>query len=397
MVVIKIKKKILIVTTRPPEVNSSSSIRVMSTIKSLLDVGIDVTILTTEIPQNSSNYNNNTDIISKAKRIEIKTGSLYNVGVSKTNKNNKNIIKGKLKSIARNIYYKCTIYDPLKGCLKYIDTLHEKVESKYDVIISMSDPKSSHLLAITLLEKGIINSDRYIQIWGDPMYLDITNKTLIPRQVIKREEKKLLIKPDKVFYVSPITLEEEKKLFPEYAHKMDVLFPTYQKKSVYEPVTKIKKIGYFGDYNLNVRNIIPLYNAIKNSNYELLICGNSDLRLQPTDNIVINPRVSFEEVKKFEKEVDLLVHISNKAGTQIPGKIYQYMGTNKPILFILDGPKELFVNIFKPFNRVMFCDNNEEDIIKTIEKFNKGDFNLNIKPVGEFSNSRCAEKILKEK
>ena len=58
-------------------------------------------------------------------------------------------------------------------------------------------------------------------------------------------------------------MEEEKKLFSEYAHKMDVLFPTYEKESIYEPVTKIKKIGYFEIIIPNIRDIRPLYNAKK--------------------------------------------------------------------------------------------------------------------------------------
>lgn len=387
-------KKVLIVDSKPLEANESASIRKIITIKSLLDAGADVTILSTPIPKNSPNYNANTDVISMAKRVEIKMGILYNAGVTKANKKNNKTIKRRLKSIARDIYYKLAIYDPLRGCIKHIDTIKGKLESKYDIIISMSDPKSSHLLALTLLDKGLVNCDRYVQIWGDPMYLDITNKTLIPKAIIKKEEEKLLKKSDKIFYVSPLTLEAEKKIFPKYADKMDVLFPTYQEKSVYKPVTKIKKIGYFGDYNSEIRDIMPLYHAVKDSKYELIVCGNSDLKLNSTNNISINGRVSFSKVKEFEEDVDLLVHISNSSGTQIPSKIYQYMGTNKPILFILDGPKELLVKVFDPFNRVMFCNNNEEDIIKTIEKFNVGDINLNIQPVKEFSNERISRKIL---
>ncbi|WP_042683487.1 hypothetical protein [Anaerosalibacter massiliensis] len=388
------QKRVLIISSKPLEANESASVRKILTVKSILDTGADVTILSTQIPKNSPNYNNNTDAINMAKKVELRTGAFYNAGITKTNKINNKSVKRKLKSLARSMYYKLTIYDPLKGCTKYIDKLEDKLESKYDIIISMSDPKSSHLLALTLLEKGIVSCGRYIQVWGDPMYLDITNKTLIPRQMIKKEERKLLKRPDKVFYVSPLTLEEEKKIFPEYADKMDVLFPIYQKKSIYEPVTKINKIGYFGDYNSDIRDIMPLYNAIKDSDYELVICGNSDLKLKSKSNININGRVSFDKVKEFEKEVDLLVHISNSSGTQIPGKIYQYMGTNKPILFVLDGPKECFLKVFEPFNRVMFCENKKEDIIKTIKRFNNGDFDLEIEPVKEFDNKNLAIKLL---
>ena len=44
-------QKILVVTTRPFEVNVSSSIMKIETIKSLLDVGVDVTVISAEIPK----------------------------------------------------------------------------------------------------------------------------------------------------------------------------------------------------------------------------------------------------------------------------------------------------------------------------------------------------------
>lgn len=388
-------RKILVVTTRPLEANDSSSIRKISTIKSLVDAGTNVTVVSTEIPKNSPYYNNFIDI-GNVKRVTLKTGIFYNLGVTKSSDNSSKKSIRRIKLIARNMYYSINIFDPLKKCIRYIDTIKCKLDRKYDIIISISDPKSSHILALTLLKKQITSCNKYIQIWGDPMYLDITNKSLLPKFIIKKKEQKLLKKPDKIFYVSPLTMEEEKKLFPKYANKMDVLFPTYQNEHIYEPVLKIKKIGYFGDYNSDIRDIKPLYNAIKNSNYELIICGNSDLKLESTKNIKVNERVPFEKVKELEREVDLLVHISNRVGTQIPGKIYQYMGTNKPILFILDGPKELLMEIFKPFNRVIFCENYERDILKSIERFNGGNVNVELKPVKKFSSESCAKKILEE-
>jgi len=389
-------QKILVITTRPLEVNVSSSIRKIATIRSLIDAGANVTVISTEIPKDSPQYNNQVNI-ENINRITLKTGIFYNSGVAKLNDyKKKKSIKRKLKNIARNIYYRINVYDPLKSCIKYIDTIKDELDKKYNIIISISDPKSSHLLALALLKKRVTSCDKYIQIWGDPMYLDITNKSIVPKYIIKREEQKLLKRPDKIYYVSPLTMEEEKKLFPEYAHKMDVLFPTYEKESIYEPVTKIKKIGYFGDYNSNIRDIRPLYNAIKNSNYELIIFGNSDLELESTKNIKVNGRIPFEKVKEFEEKVDLLVHISNKTGTQIPAKIYQYMGTNKPILFILDGPKELLKKVFSPFNRVIFCENNQQDILRSIEEFNSGDINIELKPIENFKNKSCAKKILEK-
>ncbi len=84
-----------------------------------------------------------------------------------------------------------------------------------------------------LINTKLVKYNKYIQIWGDPMYLDITNKSYIPKYFIKKEERKLLKLPNKVYYVSPLTLAEEQKLFPEYAEKMDVLIPLCVNKKVY--------------------------------------------------------------------------------------------------------------------------------------------------------------------
>lgn len=385
-------QKILVVTTRPLEANLSCSIRKISTIRSLVDIGAEVTVLSTEIPRNPDLFNNKVDL-GNAKTITLQPGPMYNAGVTKYG-NNKNDIRRKIKLFLRNSYYKTTIFDPLKSCIKYVDTLKGKLESNYDYIISISDPKSSHLLAIALLNKQIVSCNKYIQIWGDPMYLDITNNKIIPRSIIRKNEEKLLSYPDKIFYVSPLTLKEEKILFPQFSNKMDILFPTYQQERRYSTVTKIKRVGYFGDYNSNIRDIMPLYNAIKSTKYNLIICGHSDLILDDTNNIKINKRVPFKEVNELEGEVDLLVHISNKSGSQIPGKIYQYLGTNKPILFILDGPKELLKQVFEPYNRIFFCNNNSNEIKKTIERFNNGELTVSLEPIKDFSNGKNALKIL---
>ncbi|MBD7938624.1 hypothetical protein H9655_16440 [Cytobacillus sp. Sa5YUA1] len=386
--------KILIITTRPLEASISSSIRKIATVKSLVDAGADVTVLTTQIPKDSSQYNNLADV-GEIKTIRVNTGVLYNAGVTKKrNVNSRTSIQKKIKLNLRNLYLKFKIFDPLKASIRYVDAITNELESKYDIILSISDPKSSHLLAIHLIENQIISCIDYLQIWGDPMYLDITNKSIIPKFIIKSEEKKILAKADKVYYVSPLTMEEEKKLFPELKHKMDVLFPTYKQETIYEPISKIRKVGYFGDYKSSIRNIYPLYNAIKGSKYQLIVCGNSNLNLYSTDNIKINGRVSFEEVKNLEKDVDLLILLSNNFGTQIPGKIYQYLGTNKPILFILDGDKKSLVKMFEKYNRVIFCENNEKDILKKIEEFNNGEIKLDINPVKEFNNESIARKIL---
>jgi len=381
-------KKILIVTTRPLESNTSSTIRKISTIDALLQEGANISILTTQSVYDLENLHEN---LKDVKTIRINPGFFYKASVQTQTEAT---FFSNLKRTLRKIYYKFSIYDPLKNSIKNVMNIKDELDKHYDIILSISDPKSSHLLAIEIIGKKIVTCDKYIQIWGDPMYLDITNTSIIPKIIIKHEEENIIKKADKIYYVSPLTLKEQQKVFPRFAYKMDVLIPLSKDIRVFNKVEKVKKLGYFGDYNTNIRNIKPLYNAIKNSEYELIICGNSDIVLEETDNIKVSKRLPYNTINILESEVDMLVHLSNNRGTQIPGKIYQYLGTNKPILFILDGDSAGIMEFFEPLNRVVFCDNCAVDIIKKINDYNKGLIRTDNIPITKYNTKYYKEKIL---
>jgi hypothetical protein len=150
---------------------------------------------------------------------------------------------------------------------------------------------------------------------------------------------------------------------------------------------------YCGDYSSNVRNILPLYETAKAlSNVHLTICGGSNLHLENCGNIKVYPRLSYDRVTAYEKEADVLVHLSNLHGSQIPGKIYQYSGTNKPILFILDGEKEALLDTFSCYGRYCFADNTKERIEKALREIKEQ--TVEYSPVEDFSKKTIAEKII---
>ena len=92
-----------------------------------------------------------------------------------------------------------------------------------------------------------------------------------------------------------------------------------------------------------------------------------------------------------------MVHLCNLRGGQIPGKIYHYSVTNKPILFILDGTaeeKKMLYNFFKRFERYYFCNNDIESILSTIKKIKKIGRNRQWEKVIEFQPKEVVKKIL---
>ena len=42
--------------------------------------------------------------------------------------------------------------------------------------------------------------------------------------------------------------------------------------------------------------------------------------------------------------------------------------------------KSFLKKVFSPFNRVIFVKNNHKDILRSIEEFNSGDINIELKP-----------------
>ena len=49
----------------------------------------------------------------------------------------------------------------------------------------------------------------------------------------------------------------------------------------------------------------------------------------------------------------------------VDNKIYQYISTDKTILFILDGDKMALKNTFSEYGRFIFVENNKDDIKDT--------------------------------
>lgn len=359
--------KILFVSTSQLEYSASSNMRNIALLKGLIENGHAVSTLTPFAQKDSPLYDESLLNIKFEERYFIDMGIVH----STLSKNN--VKKNKLKLIIYNFIKKFKMYD-------FRNSLAKKniiIKEKFDIIISSSDPKSSHLLAKKLIERNPGITKRWIQYWGDPFYDDINDKRKFIKLFIKKEEANLIKCADKVIYVSPFTFKKQKNIYPKFKSKMFFLPIPFSEEILYEnkKIGKLK-LGYFGDYYSRNRNIVPLYDSIKsNRNVELIICGSSNLNLENTNNIKIHARQQLKKIREYEANSDVLVCICNKNGSQIPGKVYHYAATNKPILIIIDGElSEDLKTYFESFNRYILCYNNKEsinDMLKVLINDNK--------------------------
>lgn len=356
--------KILFVTSMPIEYSASANMRNIALISGFNKLKHKVDVLCPSADLNSKYVDKSCDLSSINKIIRLNT-----VDDKLNSSNNKNnTFKGKIFNVIKKIYLNFSTYDARKVFIYKLKKL--EIDKEYDILISSSDPKSSHLLAEYLFRKKKDISKLWIQYWGDPFESDINDKRKYIKNKIKKEENRILGLADRIVYVSPFTEEEQKEKYPISASKMFFCPIPYLKEKIFpKNVSKNKvTIGYFGDYYSKNRDICNLYNSISDDkNYNLIIYGNSDIKLNSLPNIEVKERQSIVKVEEKEKVCDILVCVCNKNGSQIPGKIYHYAATNKPILIILDGNrKNDMKKFFDSFNRFYICNNNRNEIKKTL-------------------------------
>lgn len=270
---------------------------------------------------------------------------------------------------------------------------------EYDYILSISHPPSSHLLAHKLLKSGHIKGKHWIQIWEDPWHSDVYG--FHGAEKIRKEEGRLLSFAEKICYVSPLTLENQKRNYPESAHKMFWQPLPFYYQSDETSVMDLTKnhYGYFGDYAPAARNLEPFYEAATEMGIDVNICGNPSNLFASTEHIHIHPRLPLNKLKPIEDGTNVLIFLCNRKGGQIPGKIYQYSATNKTILFIMDGTEEeqaVLKEFFGEFNRYVFCQNTVEDIARAIRMIESGNLgNIVNRPLDDFNPTITIENILK--
>lgn len=393
------KKKVLVIVHTDLSDHNSASLCHGAYIRGLVDSQNSVTVIS--VTPTSGKYDywiegvnyifvSDENIIIKYERNKRKNNELLQLPkISQSNQGNSEF---SLKSMLKNVAIKC--FGATKTWKRRVLRLH--LSETYDVVLSLSSPPTSHEITSELLKKKKIYATNWCQIWEDPWSTDLYN---IDKSIELRENK-ILTDAQKVLYVTPLTLENQMKLFPKNANKMGWLpLPTY-----YEGKGTIKrhenlKYGYFGQYYPNVRNLRPTYEALNVLKRDFTICGDPDNLFGKTETTHIYPRVSLEELKKFEQDTDVLVFVCNLGGGQIPGKIYQYSGTDKWILFVLDGnvhEKIIIKNYFSQFNRYVFCNNNCDEIIQAIKRIEHGGMvNIRNDRVEYFSANIIATEIVK--
>lgn len=388
--------KVLFITSSPIEVNNSAMISNIALMKGFVDLGHDVSVVSFK-PYSKLNNEQNKHL-KGINAIRLEPNRIYSTLVNNNKSNGiSNTVKKLILNFARKIYHNFGLFDNYKKAIDDIEMVN--LEEYYDIVISCSDPKSSHLLAEKIIKNNKNSIGSWIQYWGDPMTIDISRKSKLPNYFVKKIERQLLKKANKVVYVSPFTLQSQKNLFPELEKKLYFIPLPYQEEKIYNSDSLKEKrnimLGYFGSYNTRIRNIFPLYQVMEElPNYKLKIVGDSNTQLIGTKNVIVEDRQSYDVIEKYEEESDILIVICNNSGTQIPGKLFYYAATNKPILVVLDGETERLQKFLSRYKRFVFCNNTESDIKNAIIDIVENKVEISNNPVKNFNPQNVATQFI---
>lgn len=356
--------KILYITNYYSLRNSSAAVRNNALVKGLIENGHEVDVLTVR----HSNFSTSPDL----KEGHIIYSELFNLSL-------RNNVKGKigngfLKKQLVKLYesYNKLFHFP-DSYYNWPNIVNPSDFVNYDMMISSSDGKISHFVGSKLKEALSLF---WIQIWGDPWMTDI-NSTCIDKIRIPRHEQKLLSKSDNIVYVSKVTADLMKATFTKFANKIYYIPRSYYKVSdtLMPSASNEIHILYAGMISatrwqamFTLLKTVSLINKRWQGKVIVDIYGKIDEAAQQKfsqfDCVRMHSLVDADKILELYSQTHILLYISNvKGSSQIPGKLFDYMGVNRPVFCIVDDAKEetsVFLNSFK--EKCYVAENSEEEV-----------------------------------
>jgi|GEM_PF-1551764 len=265
-------------------------------------------------------------------------------------------------------------------------------EKKYDAIISVSNPFKSHYIAEKIVENIKIKEDiKWIVFEFDPFYYNPEAKISSIRKIkLFYDESRIFDKCDVIFFTPEL-----------YKFYNKTLFAKFIKKAISIDFANIIPINYTCEPKANIKidenkiNCLfagTIYRHIRNPEYMMRTFSKLNSKIQLTiltnynaiKNIRINKKlINNESIKTFpfqKRSVvlnlmlksNILVNIGNNIEFQVPGKIFEYISTGKPIIHfskIKNDPALFYLEKYPLVYIVKEWDQKAEDIAPEIERF----------------------------
>lgn len=356
-------KKILIISHQFLPFVSPRTTRWSLLIDELTKRGNEVTVLTGTAPEElKKNYE---VLYFGNKKFSSNINKVRSDSQDSSNNYLKKIIYSMLKTIYRFLFKTFSWPDYAMFWAFTIFKNRKRIENKFDAIISVSLPFTSHLCAYILQKR--ISADWYMDI-GDPFSLKINspeNNKIIYSYLNKYYEQKFYQNASKIIFTHNEVAELHQNKFNIDRTKIVIGYPIalLNEKRIKNSLTfnykdTPLKIGYFGAFTKSVREpnnyIINIANSLDDEiKHEWYIHNESKKFFSSIKNISshqfldILPRELALET--MVNKMHVLLSIGNFNKYQMPSKVIEYLSLGKPVLHfaeIEDDPLYNFSNLF---------------------------------------------------
>ena len=400
-------KKILIVSHQFLPFISPRTTRWSLLIDELIKKGNEVTVLTGTAPEE----------LKKNYEVLYFGNKQFSTNINKVRKDSQNSSNNYLKKIIYSILK--TIYRFLFKTFSWPDYAmfwaftifknRKRIENKFDIIISVSLPFTSHLCAYILQKR--ISADWYMDI-GDPFSLKNNspeNNRIIYSYLNKYYEKKFYQNASKIIFTHDEVAELHQNKFNIDRTKIVIGYPIalLDEKRIKNSLTfdyedTPLKIGYFGAFTKSVREpnnyIISIANSLNDEiKHEWYINKESKKYFTSIKNISshqfldILPREVALEV--MVSKMHVLLSIGNFNKYQMPSKVIEYISLGKPVLHFAEIPDDPLYNFNDLFDNLKIINSKttKNELENYFENIREKRLELNI---GNFNNNFSAAELI---
>lgn len=347
--------------------------------------GYDVEVITTDPSKYDPYYNDdkNKDIRKTFKLTRIKDAGFYYSLYNKKIESNSNGVNSRVniikmvairsyKFLSRLLFYPDRMRFWSKKARKYLE---KKSLTSKDIVISVGFPFSSHIEVSKLKKK---TNCMVILDYGDPWSFNpsIDTEPSWRRKIDKVVESRILKSANLITVTTDNTKDQFIKRFG--IRNIEVVrlgtdLSAYKKPMHNKNNNSNLTLVYTGTFYKEIRDPEMFFRSMveidKKINYgiDVVVAGRIDsfvheminrLGLNNLQNVRFDflGNVGINRCIELQKSADMLLFFSNKNGIQVPGKIYEYLATDKPIICISYGESEA-ERILLNYNRAVIVSN----------------------------------------
>ncbi|VTS27255.1 Uncharacterised protein [Streptococcus pseudoporcinus] len=393
--------KILVVSYHYPPYEGSCSDKNKKIVKKLLNSGFEVIVLTKNAISEIDQFSDNLTIIRTAKN-----GILHKSMDFLPKINPERNKRSKYSKLISDSLIPDSTIDWLceaKKCFK----LNYELFSNVDLILSISSPYSAHLVSSYISKK----IDRpFIMVYGDPwIYEPKRKRGFLRYRLEKTMENKLVQEAAKILLITDWNKEKYQEIYNLPDNKVYTYHigfnPEYIRttsKSVKSEMNHKLNIIYGGSLDEVHRNPEPFLTAMKQLEHIHLSIYNSDNpkiasmieNYGLSDKVSLFPIIASSEFNELLNQSDALLLFGNKTPFQVPGKLFNYIATEKTIIYVKnnnfdnDGTEE----ILEEYGNYILVDNSVSSIVAKLSQYKQ--ISNGVSQINKFSYEKTMQPII---